>query len=152
MRHLVLTPNYHKYYLIYHFPLRTMTNLTKDELLEILSKIDGNPEIVLWNGFVSDYQHVDDVRGATLVKQSFAKYCRSIENERIVDKTDINYRIPNGEIAELRENWESHQWELDPYVTEAEISSGAYESRLVLVITAKSRDLIGFDRIGGFKY
>ena len=129
-----------------------MTNLTKDELLEILSKIDGNPEIVLWNGFVSDYQHIDNVQGATLVKQSFAKYCRSVENECIVDKKDINYTIPNSEIPRLRENWESHQWELNPYVTEAEISSGAYESRLVLVVTAKSRDLTGFDRIGGFKY
>ena len=60
-------------------------------------------------------------------------------------------------LAELMEDWKEYK-KLENSVTaqriatEAEISSGAYEGRLVLVITAKSRDLIGFDRIGGFKY
>ncbi|AXC39087.1 UNVERIFIED_ORG: hypothetical protein [Escherichia phage CMSTMSU] len=31
----------------------------KNDLIKMLQEIDGNPEIVIWNGYVDDYMNIE---------------------------------------------------------------------------------------------
>lgn len=45
--------------------------MKKSELIKLLETIDGNPEIVLWNGYVEDYMNISNkVTKLTLVKET----------------------------------------------------------------------------------
>ena len=32
--------------------------MKKNDLIKLLNTIEGNPDVVLWNGFVGDYQDI----------------------------------------------------------------------------------------------
>ena len=56
--------------------------MRKNDLIKLLQTIEGNPEIVLWNGFVGDYQNISPklVEG-DLVKKTLEYY---LEHNRMV--------------------------------------------------------------------
>lgn len=44
--------------------------MRKNDLIAKLQNIKGNPEVVLWNGFVGDYQHLAEPTEGDLVKKT----------------------------------------------------------------------------------
>ena len=67
--------------------------MRKNDLIKLLQAIEGNPDIVLWNGIVGDYQNISTklVEGE-LYKQTFEDYFESFRKERCVKK--ITQNIP----------------------------------------------------------
>ena len=57
--------------------------MKKNDLIKLLNSIEGNPDIVLWNGFVRDYQDISKelVKG-DLVKISLDWYLETCRMER----------------------------------------------------------------------
>ena len=44
--------------------------MRKNQLIELLQEIKGNPEVMVWNGLVDDYMPIGSVDTNTLYKQS----------------------------------------------------------------------------------
>jgi hypothetical protein len=56
--------------------------MKKNKLIEILNAIEGNPEIVLWNGYAEDYMHIDPTPvPLMLVKETVQFIETSLRNE-----------------------------------------------------------------------
>lgn len=77
--------------------------MKKNKLIELLQNINGNPDIVIWNGLTEDYHHINKIELVYLYKQSKEKRLKDINNERLreglVPVTEIfgncNYEFPN---------------------------------------------------------
>lgn len=68
--------------------------MKKNELIKYLNEIDGNPEIIFYNGFVDDWQHIDKPYKTLLVKGIFnEKYRTLINHDRL--KNNIDYITDN---------------------------------------------------------
>ena len=44
--------------------------MKKNDLIELLNGIKGNPDIVLWNGMVGDYMHIKGLEEGDLLNAS----------------------------------------------------------------------------------
>lgn len=126
--------------------------MRKNELLKLLSETPGNPDIKLWNGFVSDWQDFGELIKVRLVKVSFNAWVRAIENERIVMRKDGTYRIPDTEMPELRSLHKKMQYEHNEFVEDSEIAAGTYSSKQVYVVQPKRRNKTSWDRLGKVQY
>ena len=61
-----------------------MIIMKKNKLIELLQAVEGNPEILLWNGYVGDYMDIDkELAERSLVKMTFLRYIETIWMERL---------------------------------------------------------------------
>ncbi len=128
--------------------------MRKNKLIEVLSSIKGNPEIVLWNGMVGDWMDISPklVEG-DLVRQSFDNYVSHIEFEEKRHLNDFNYKLPEKEVEYLKKTYRKHyKWEHNDFVTGEDVSSGRYELKRIVYINAKLRGVSTFDRLGNIDY
>lgn len=128
--------------------------MKKSKLMKILSEIEGDPDILLWNGMVGDWQDIDKtVIKSELTKMSFAHYKRCIENERIQwggEKSD--YIIQEKELLELKKRYNKCvEWEYS-FATEDDIKAKRYSNKFVYLIGAKTRGVKTWDRLGNIEY
>lgn len=113
--------------------------MRKNELIEKLNALPGNPEIVLWNGFVGDYHHIDaELICVTLVKESREFLAsRGVSSAEDVEAAfrDQEWDFPN----EFLNNDEYKRW------------YGRHQKK-VYVLNAKPRGKEAFDRLGPMRY
>lgn len=58
--------------------------MRKNQLIEILKSIKGNPEIMLWNGLVEDIQPIEkEILECKLYKLSFEGYKERVNLQRV---------------------------------------------------------------------
>ena len=129
--------------------------MKKNDLIEMLSKIDGNPEIKLWNGYVGDYMDLGEVVPSNIVKMRFEFFLEMCRLEHCMDTgaDRKTYSFTHEEIAELRKNYkDNYGWEFNEYVTEEDIKSKKYSSKTIMILNAKTRGKKTFDRIGVLEY
>ena len=127
--------------------------MRKSKLIELLNAIEGNPEIVLWNGFVGDYQHIDSkFVPVDLVKQTFDDWKWCCETQKQFRTKDLTATLSEDEIAEMRERYKGFQYEENHYVTQEDISAGRYKKKRVVMIQAKARGISTSDRLGNMEY
>lgn len=127
--------------------------MKKNDLIKLLQDIDGNPEVVLWNGYVGDYMHVKGLAESDLVKQTFNHYAQMIEFEGKRDKNDFNYVLPTSEIEELKKDYRKYiNWETNEYATLEDIRDKRYSKKRVVYIEAKLRGKSSYDRAGEMSY
>jgi hypothetical protein len=113
--------------------------MRKRQLIELLEKISGNPEVVLWEGFVGDYMHIDkDITVHELVKRSrdlIGLRCKSKEEiEQAFRNQDWDFPNPNIETIEEYNKW-----------------YGQHKKKVIL-ISPKPRGKSTFDRLGNISY
>ena len=72
--------------------------MKKNELIAKLQAIKGNPEIVLWNGTVGDYQHIGSLVEGDLVKQTLHDYIERCRMEKCRDEKDWKVQLTEDEI------------------------------------------------------
>jgi hypothetical protein len=128
--------------------------MKKNKLIELLQSLEGNPDIVLWNGFVGDWMDIDAtlVEGS-LVKQPFAQYHMHVEFEEKRDRKDFTYTMPEAEITDLKKSYAKYcVWESNDFVTRDDIKAGRYLEKKVFYINAKLRGVSTFDRHGTIEY
>jgi hypothetical protein len=129
--------------------------MKKNDLIEMLSKIDGNPEIKLWNGYVGDYMDLGEVVPSNIVKMRFEFFLEMCRLEHCMDTgaDRKTYTFTHEEIVELRKNYkDNYGWEFNEYVTEEDIKSKKYSSKTIMILNAKTRGKKTFDRIGVLEY
>ena len=127
--------------------------MRKNDLIKQLQAIEGNPEVVLWNGYVGDYMHIDTLVKSDLVKVELKYWLDSCRLEDCIDRGDMNYRPPGHEVKELERRYRTElEYQIDEYVTEEDIKSKKYKRKSVVFIQPKKRGVKTFDRLGGIEY
>ena len=128
--------------------------MKKSKLIQLLSEIEGDPDILLWNGMVGDWQDIDkEVVKSKLTKMSFLHYKRCIENERIRwGDQNSDYIIPEEELLGLKKQYnKTVKWDYT-FATEDDIKNKRYSNKSVYLIGAKVRGVRTWDRTGTINY
>lgn len=118
--------------------------MKKSKLLALLNSIDGDPDILLWNGFVDDWQDIDTAPVFdTLSKPTFNHIKRMVEIERALKFNDHTYKLSDDDIAELKSKYASTcKWEINDYANNKQ-----YKHKKVVFFNAKSRNTSILDRL-----
>lgn len=121
--------------------------MRKNDLISALQEIEGNPEVVLWNGFVEDYMHLDKPVKGTLYKMKKDVY----EKFLILERSD---KCRAASITEQdKKKYSEMPYEYFEYNPEFEDSKERlYKKKNVVLITSKSRGKKLWDRNGGYEY
>lgn len=64
--------------------------MKKSELINLLNTIEGDPDVLLWNGFVQDWQEVTITKKVYLVKYSLPHLFKTLKHEVQSNKKDFN--------------------------------------------------------------
>lgn len=128
--------------------------MRKNDVIALLNKLEGNPEVVLWNGFVGDYQHFNKklVKGY-LVKQTLSHYIEMCRLEECQLRRDWDFRFTNDELDDLKRMYRKVcKWEVNEFVTQEDIDHKRYDVKRVIYIQPKVRNETYFDRMGVVSY
>ena len=127
--------------------------MRKNDLINILEAIEGNPEIHLWNGYVQDYQPIGNVHAVDLYKYTKEHYIEMCRLEKCIDKQDWNFQFTEDMVEILSKNFDRVcKWEMNGYVTEDDIKSKRWKRKKVYLISPKLRGERSMDRIGVVEY
>lgn len=98
--------------------------MRKNQLIKMLQEIEGNPEIVIWNGYVEDYMNIDkDTFKITLVKETEDFLFNALKYEWC--DRNKTFDIPEEQLtiiaARAKELHKKREYDFaNPYVTEEE--------------------------------
>lgn len=133
--------------------------MKKDKLIELLNSIEGNPEIVLWNGYAADYMHIDpNVEKLTLVKETKEFTLDMLKSQYCsVNRT---FEIPEEELEQMvlraDELHKTRKWEQPNNYVEPENFKYWYgnKKKVLYVLNAKLRGKtsLGMCRAGDIEY
>jgi hypothetical protein len=127
--------------------------MRKNKLIEILSKIEGNPEITIWNGFVGDVMPIEGVTPIHLFKNSFEGMKRGCLYEKRRDNNDPNAELTEEDLIDIERCYKKyHHWETNQFVTKEDVKSGDWRQKTVYTIDAKLTGKKYFDRAGEVSY
>ena len=76
--------------------------MRKNDLIAKLQAIKGNPEVLLWNGFVGDYQRLEKITEGDLVKETEKNYLEMCRLENARDAKDWNLQLSEKEVQDLK--------------------------------------------------
>ena len=115
--------------------------MRKNELIKLLQEIPGNPDVVIWNGFVEDYQHPTKPEAVEFrrIKKNFQAVL--VNSERTEKGQD-----PMTEEEYLK--YPQNDWELPCY----SIFPEHEEKRNMIVLDMKERGKEVFNRMGTTRY
>ena len=74
--------------------------MRKNELIELLQNIKGNPEVKLWNPYVEDYNPILDVKTDTLYKESVGFIFDWLKAE--IYQKERRWELTTNEIEQLK--------------------------------------------------
>lgn len=125
--------------------------MTKNELIEKLSAIEGNPEVVFWNGYVGDWMRLsDEITESALVRETPEFVRTSLEQEVMSDG------LPASNITDkdVEEAMEHREWDLpNPYVTGERFNKWYGDKRQpIVVLNAEARGKTSYSRAGDMSY
>lgn len=130
--------------------------MTKNQLIEALQKIEGNPEVCLWNGYVFDYNKFNTVNVFELVKEDINFIVSNLEYE--YTRENKTYVIPQDVKEELlitaKRIHKKQEWDFpNKFIKESEFKRwyGTKTKRMIL-IDIKPRNKESWDRLGSIRY
>ena len=126
--------------------------MKKSKLIELLTAIEGNPDIMLWNGLVGDWMGIGDLCESELVKMTLPFYLEMCRLETCRDLKDWEYKLPPEEVAELTARYKKFEYECNQYVKLEDIEQGRYKTKRIVYIDAKRRGKTDYGRGGDIKY
>lgn len=128
--------------------------MKKSKLIEMLNRLEGDPEIKLWNGMVGDWMDIDkELVPSDLVKQTLAHWLEMCRVEACKDRRDWDYQMPAEEVARLKKDYNKvNTWELNPYVTLEDVQEKRYSLKNIYILNAKTKGVKSFDRLGEIDY
>lgn len=126
--------------------------MKKNDLIKLLQGIEGNPEVMLWNGYVNDFMKVGGVSERDLVKMTFEHYAEMCRLKDCSDLQDWNHQHTAEDLANLQQHYKKHEWEHNPYVYKEDIAAKHYKKKRVVYINAKLRGKTMSDRLGSVSY
>lgn len=128
--------------------------MKKNDLIKLLQSIEGNPEILLWNGTVGDWQDIDkNIQPGDLVRMTKKYWLDSCERQDQKDMKDWTYKMPEEEVLELSKKYSKVcKWERNPWVTQEAIDSNNYALKKVMYLEPKRRNETSYSRSGSVEY
>lgn len=127
--------------------------MKKDKLIKLLLSIEGNPDILLWNGYAMDWMDIKGLAEAELVKMTKEYYIATVELEEKINKGDSDYTLPESEKEKLHTSYKKDVlWEMGELIHHEDIKKGRYERKKVVYLRAKLRSIKTYDRIGEICY
>ena len=130
--------------------------MRKNKLIDILNQIEGNPDILLYNGFVDDFMDFNiRTEPCVLVKHSLEfihkRLCYSFHerNSRFPNESENKELLKQSEILSKEEEWEFP----NEFVTQDDAKHW-YGNRMkkVFMIEARLRNKKCYDRAGSLEY
>lgn len=101
--------------------------MKKNKLIELLQSIEGNPDIVLWNGYVQDYNDINtEFEEVELVKETvdfmYENYVWAFMQEhKILDINEVPDSVKEACLKRAKQRHRTAQWEFpNEFVTEEE--------------------------------
>ena len=127
--------------------------MRKNDLIKLLHTIEGNPEIVLWNGFVGDYQNISTklVEGE-LVKKTLKCYLEHNRMVRCLKENNWQYQLTEEEVSYLTNVYKTFNYEQNDFVTKEDIKEKRYMKKRVIYIQPKLKNKKCYDRLGTIEY
>jgi hypothetical protein len=127
--------------------------MKKSKLIELLSKLEGDPDILLWNGYAGDYQDIaKSIVEQPLVRMKFESYVKYIQHEQRCDRNDPTYVISDLEIPELKKSYAKDVgWELNHFASQDMLDKN-YKSKAVYLMQPKLRGKQDYQRGGSLEY
>jgi len=101
--------------------------MRKNDLIKMLQEIEGNPQIVIWNGYVDDYMDIDKgTEKITLVKETEEFLFNALKGQWC--QMNNTWDIPEEELTKLaahaKELHKNKEYDFaNPYVTPEEFES-----------------------------
>ena len=124
--------------------------MRKNQLIEMLQNIKGNPEIHVWNGFVEDYQPINkELVEVDLHKLSFSGYKEQVNIQRKI-KDNLG-PLSDEELKVLYKKHNIGQWELFSYYP-PDKEDKRYNKKRIYLIEPKRTGKHTFDRLGDVYY
>lgn len=124
--------------------------MRKNQLIEILKNIKGNPEIMIWNGIVEDVQPIaKEVVECKLYKMSFEGYKERVNLQRVLK--DNLPELLDDELKALYKKHKIGQYEAFNYYPPDD-NDKAYNKKTVFVLEPKVTGKTHFDRLGTITY
>ena len=121
--------------------------MRKNDLIKLLQTLEGNPEIVLWNGLVGDYQTISSkLLEGELYKQTIEGYFESYRKERCVKENNAKYTLTNKEVDYLTTTYKTFGYEQKTLVTAEDIKEKRYRKKRVVYIQPKESGKTWFNR------
>lgn len=128
--------------------------MRKNDLIKLLQETPGNPEVMLWNGYVQDFMKVGGLVDSTLVKMTLDYYIEMCRLEECSNRRDWTYQHTADDLAELKKLYDKHhtEWEVNEWVTLEDIETKRYKKKRIVYINAKLRGKTMGDRLGSVSY
>ena len=131
--------------------------MKKNQLIELLQSIEGNPEIMIWNGLVNDVMHIQGVGNDRLYKYSKEHIYSQLKYSQHELKS-ISDGLPKDTEKELKQQAErlfkKAKYEYpNPYLDPADYGSWySKRTKPILVILAAPTGKTHADRLGTITY
>ena len=120
--------------------------MKKNKLIELLQAIPGNPDVVLYNGLVQDWQGIEPPIQERIYRTNRETIARDVLLERVRDGlAQFSDTIPQEEVKQIQRNLPWKLW--NPYLKEE-----FYDSKPVIILEAKARGEKTWDRMGTIEY
>lgn len=126
--------------------------MRKNELIALLESVKGNPEIMVWNGFVKDFQPLaKTLNSAQLQKLTLKGYKERVNWQM---QKEGNNPIDDDKVNELYKANKIGEWEYFAYYppSEDDFRDGSYKSKIVYVLEPKLAGKKYMDRLGSINY
>ena len=117
--------------------------MKKSKLIRLLNTVKGDPDVLVWNCQLSDYVDIEhQLTHSHLVRMTFEWYCKLLEYDRIAEKQDPDYRIPESELPELQKAYDAETgWGVNDLINYKDVSARKYHRKYVLFMKTKGRGL-----------
>lgn len=133
--------------------------MKKNKLIELLNSIEGNPEIVLWNGYAEDYMHIDPTIETLVLAKETAEFIFTCLKAEYCN-THRTFEIPEEKLVELKkqadELHKKREWDIpNQFVTDEEAESWYGSKRRTLYVLnpkLRNKTSYGMDRASDVKY
>jgi len=130
--------------------------LKKSKLIKLLQEIEGDPDILLWNGTVSDWMDILGLQEVGLERSTLKGYSYYLNLERT-----IRGNLPpcsEGECKKAYKSSGADQWEVADYdpefqeMREKDLKRGFIAQKSAFIIDAAPRGKKCWDRQGSVRY
>jgi hypothetical protein len=121
--------------------------MRKNDLIKKLQTIKGNPDVMLWNGFVEDFVPIGSIGTSVIVKQTKSDWMMHVKwAEGRTDDYTPEYR------KELEDSYRKISYEHNSLVDQEDFKNGRYKKKTIAYIDAKMIGKSLSDRQGLMQY
>lgn len=130
--------------------------MKKSKLIKLLQEIEGDPDILLWNGMVSDWMGILGLQEVVLERPTLKGYSYYLNLE-----VTVRDNLPPCSEEQCKKAYKSSgadQWEVADYdpefreMREMDLKRGFIAQKSAFIIDAKPRGKKCWDRHGSVRY